>query len=188
MTAPARTIAPRLPARAPSDAMQSAGAAGQIVTFRIGQDLFAADVRAVERVLRYQQLTPIPNVPGWVSGLLEYQKRVVPVIDMRIRFGAPPDAPTNETRVLIFNVGGASNSWVAGVVDGVLDVTPVDRSQVSPAPALFRGLAAQYIQGIVRREGRLVILLDADRFLTATDRMTLDRISGPTALLATADA
>lgn len=157
-----------------SAAPASAEGATQIVTFRIGQDLFAADVRAVERVLRHQTPTPVPNVPGWVSGVLEYLKRVVPVIDMRARFEAPTAAPTNETRVLIFNVAG---NWVGGVVDAVLDVTAVDRGQVEPSPALFRGFAAQYMHGIVRREGKLVILLDVERLLTATERVALDKIS-----------
>jgi purine-binding chemotaxis protein CheW len=175
------TVRPSAPTAAGSSVAATPTEGGaQIVTFRIGRDLFAADVRAVERVLRHQTPTPVPNVPEWVSGVLEYLKRVVPVIDMRARFEAPTDAPTNETRVLIFNVAG---SWVGGVVDAVLDVTAVDRGQVEPSPALFRGFAAQYMNGIVRREGKLVILLDVERLLTATERVALDRISesaGPT--------
>ena len=104
---------------APSAAAASAGvnpvptgadalsAVAQIVTFRIEQDLFAADVRAVERVLRLTAVTPVRNMPAWVTGVLEYQKRVVPVIDFRARFELPAAAPTNETRALVFNVTGS---------------------------------------------------------------------------------
>jgi purine-binding chemotaxis protein CheW len=145
-------------------------AVAQIVTFRIEQDLFAADVRAVERVLRLTAVTPVRNMPAWVTGVLEYQKRVVPVIDFRARFELPATAPTNETRALVFNVGG---SWVAAVVDAVLDVSALERGKLEPPPPLFRGLAAEYLRGIVHRDGKLVMLLDADRLLSATERLAL---------------
>jgi purine-binding chemotaxis protein CheW len=155
-----------------SEARGSAAIA-QIVTFRINQDLFAADVRAVERVLRYQPATPVRNVPAWITGVLEYQKRVVPMLDLRARFEMPPAATTNETRVLIFN---ASGNWVAGVVDAVLDVSVLDRARLEPPPPLFRGLAGEYLHGIVRRDAQLVMLLDADRILSATERLVLESV------------
>jgi purine-binding chemotaxis protein CheW len=149
-------------------------AVAQIVTFRIEQDLFAADVRAVERVLRLTAVTPVRNMPAWVTGVLEYQKRVVPVIDFRARFELPAAAPTNETRVLVFNVHG---SWVAAVVDAVLDVSALERGKLEPPPPLFRGLAAEYLRGIVHRDGKLVMLLDADRLLSATERLALNALT-----------
>jgi purine-binding chemotaxis protein CheW len=157
---------------------------GQIVTFRIGPDLFAADVRAVERVLRYQAPTPVPNVPSWVCGVVEYLRRVVPVIDLRSRFGLAREAPARDTRTIVFNAAG---SWIAGVVDAVLDVTILERGRLEPPPPLFRGLATEYLQGIVRREGQLVILLDADHLLSATERLTLERVSGGEPVPAMAD-
>ena len=146
----------------------------QIVTFRIEQDLFAADVRAVERVLRPTAITPVRNMPPWISGVLEYQKRVVPVIDFRARFELPAAAPTNETRVLVFNVTG---SWVAAVVDAVLDVSALEPGRLEAPPPLLRGLAADYLRGIVRRDGKLVMLLDADRLLSATERLALGELT-----------
>ncbi len=152
----------------------AAHAVAQIVTFRIEQDLFAADVRAVERVLRLTAVTPVRNMPAWVTGVLEYQKRVVPVIDFRARFELPAAAPTNETRALVFNAHG---SWVAAVVDAVLDVSALDRGNLEPPPPLFRGLAAEYLRGIVHRDGKLVMLLDADRLLSATERLALSALT-----------
>jgi purine-binding chemotaxis protein CheW len=154
--------------------VEAPSAVAQIVTFRIEQDLFAADVRAVERVLRLTAVTPVRNMPAWVVGVLEYQKRVVPVIDFRARFELPAAAPTNETRALVFNVHG---SWVAAVVDAVLDVSALERGKLEPPPPLFRGLAADYLRGIVRRDGKLVMLLDADRLLSATERLALNALT-----------
>ena len=145
----------------------------QIVTFRLAGDLFAADIHGVERVLRRQDTTPVPNVPDWITGVIEYQKRVVPVIDLRARFEMDVVEPTNETRVLVFNAG---DQWIAGVVDAVLDVAAVDRTTVQPPPELFRGLAGEYLKGIVRRDSKLVMLLDVTKLLTATERLALELV------------
>ena len=145
----------------------------QIVTFRLAGDLFAADIHGVERVLRRQDTTPVPNVPDWITGVIEYQKRVVPVIDLRARFEMDRAEATNETRVLVFN---AADQWIAGVVDAVLDVAAVDQTAVQPPPELFRGLAGEYLKGIVRRENKLVMLLDVTKLLTATERLALELV------------
>ncbi len=143
----------------------------QIVTFRIGADLFAADVRAVERVLRYQPATPLPEVPPWVAGVLEYQQRVVPVIDLRVRFEVAGASPSPDTRIIVFNTNAA---WTAGVVDAVLDVSSIERNRLEAPPPLLNGLSAEYLHGIVRREGQLVLLLNANRVLSSTDERLLE--------------
>ena len=147
----------------------------QIVTFRLGEDLFAADIFSVERVLRYREPSSVPNSPPWLEGVTEYQSRVVPVVNLRARFGLPMVPAVNETRMLILSTDG---TWVAAVVDAVLDVSTLDPKKLAPPPPIFRGLAGEYLQGIVRRDERLVILLDVARILTADEKMTLLRATG----------
>ena len=144
----------------------------QIVTFRLGEDLFAADIFSIERVLRWQEPTPIPNVPAWIEGVLEYQGRVVPVINLRRRFEMPAREAASDTRILVFNTGG---EWIAATVDAVLDVSGLDLARVAPPPPLFRGLAGEYLKGIVRRETRLVLFLDVDRLLSTNERLVLEQ-------------
>jgi purine-binding chemotaxis protein CheW len=144
----------------------------QIVTFRIGTELFAADVRAVERVLRYQTSTPLPDVPAWIVGVLEYQQRVVPVIDLRLRFGLSVAAVTGDTRIIVFNTAAG---WTAGIVDAVLDVSAIESGRLEAPPPLLHGLAAVYLHGIARRDGQLVLLLNADRVLSSTDQSILQQ-------------
>lgn len=144
----------------------------KIVTFRLAEDLFAADIYSVERVLRYQTPTPVPNVPEWIDGVIDYQGRVVPLINLRRRFELPPAPPGGETRILVFNAGG---EWIGGVVDSVLDVAPLEAGKLAPPPPLFRGLAAEYLLGVVRRDQRLVIFLDVARLLSTSDRLVLER-------------
>ena len=144
----------------------------KIVTFRLGDDLFAADIYSVERVLRYQQTTPVPNVPEWIEGVIDYQNRVVPVINLRRRFEMPAAPIGGDTRILIFNVAG---EWIGGIVDAVLDVASLDAGKLAPPPPIFRGLAGEYLLGIVRREQRLVVFLDVGRLLSTSERLVLER-------------
>ena len=149
-----------------------AAGGNQIVTFRLGDDLFAADINDVERVLRSAEPTPVPNVPPWVQGVIEYRSRVVPVIDLRLRFELP-EVPTNAaTRMMVFASNG---EWIAAVVDAVLEVVSMGNATLAPPPPLFDGMAADFLKGILRRGDRLVIVLDVDRLLATRDRLAFDR-------------
>jgi purine-binding chemotaxis protein CheW len=144
----------------------------QIVAFRLGTDQFAADVFSVERVLRYVAPRAIPDVPAWLAGVVDYQGRVVPVIDLRARFELPPRAPQPETRILVLHVDG---EWIGMIVDAVTEVAAVDPAAVQPPPPLFRGLAGAYLRGVVRRGDALVVVLDTTRLLGTTERIVLEQ-------------
>ena len=143
----------------------------KIVTFALGDDFFAADIFLVERVLRYQVPTSIPNVPSWILGVIEYQNRVVPVVDLRARFEMTPSQVKSSTRILIFQSEG---EWVGAVVDAVVEVSAVEKNQMAPPPPLFRGLAGEYLRGILRRPDRLVVVLDVSRLLSSNERLILE--------------
>ena len=146
--------------------------ATKLVTFRLADDLFAADIFAVERVLRYQAPRALPDVPPWIEGVIEYQQRVIPVVNLRRRFELPERAPAPETRIVVLN---ARSEWIGIVVDSVVEVSTVEAGMIAAAPSFFRGLAGEYLKGIVRRaEGaRLVIVLDVEQLLSATERIAL---------------
>ena len=144
----------------------------QIVTFRLGDDLFAADIFSVERVLRHRTPTPIPNVPAWIDGVIDYQGRVVPVVNLRRRFELPEAPLPPDARILVLVV---DDQWIAATVDGVLDVSALDADKLAPPPPLFRGLAGDYLRGVVRRGERLVVFLDIPRLLSTSERIVLDR-------------
>ena len=150
----------------------------KLVTFRLGDDHFAADVHAVERVLRYAAPTSVPDMPEYIEGVMDYLGRVVPLVNLRRRFELPVMPPGPETRTLILNVSG---ELIGVVVDSVTEVAPFDPARVAPPPKLFRGLAAEYLKGIVRHGDRLVIYLDVEQLLSTTERIALQR-SGTEAL------
>jgi purine-binding chemotaxis protein CheW len=144
----------------------------KLVTFRLGEDLFAADIFSVERVLRYTTPTSVPDMPDYIEGVIDYQGRVVPIVNLRRRFEMAALEVRNETRILILHSGG---EWIGVVVDAVTAVTAFDPATVAPPPNLFRGLAGEYLKGIVRMGEKLVIFLDVARLLSSSDRIALDR-------------
>lgn len=144
--------------------------ADKLVTFRLGEDYFAADIFSVERVLRYTVPTSVPDMPAYIEGVMDYQKRVVPIVNLRLRFEMPAMEVKGETRTLVLNVAG---EWIGVVVDAVTEVASFSRADVAPPPALFRGLAGEYLKGILRRGERLVIFLDVDKLLSSNERIAL---------------
>jgi len=144
--------------------------ADKLVMFRIGEDHFAADIVAVERVLRYVAPTGIPDMPPYIEGVMDYQGRVVPVVNLRRRFELAAAPAGAETRILVLNVSG---EWIGIVVDGVTEVAAFDQAALSAPPKFFRGLAREYLKGIIRRDDRLLIYLDVEYLLSSTERIAL---------------
>ena len=136
----------------------------RLVTFRLGEHLFAAEIQAVQRVLRYEPPRALPDMPDWVEGVVDYHGTMVPVIDMRRRFGLSATAPGATAR---FIVCAATAGMAAMLVDAVLDVKPVQPSDVLDPPELFRGLTGEYLKGLTRRSGQLVVVLDIENLLAS---------------------
>ncbi len=136
----------------------------RLVTFRLGQHLFAAEIHAVQRVLRHEPPRALPDMPDWMEGVVDYQGTVVPVIDMRRRFGLPATTPGPQSRLMVCS---ASGGQVAMLVDAVLDVKPVSPGDVMDPPELFRGLAGEYLKGLTRRQQQLVVVLDVESLLSS---------------------
>jgi purine-binding chemotaxis protein CheW len=145
----------------------------KLVTFRLGSDLFAANVHSVERVLRFVAPATVPDVPRWIEGVLPYRDVVIPVVDMRRRIGLAATENTIETRILVL---GAADGWVGAIVDAVHEVAVVPAASVAPPPPLFRGLSEQFVRGIAKIAEQVVVVLDVDRVLSSADRIEFERM------------
>jgi purine-binding chemotaxis protein CheW len=142
----------------------------QVVVFRVGGQAFAFNVFHVQRILRYDTPAPLPKAPPFLEGVQTVQGAVVPVIDLRKRFEL--DAPRREeTRTIVLDAEGLV---VAVVVDAVQEVLRVPAETVTPPPAVVRGLAAEYIQGIITLAKRTIILLQPAKLLTSAERIQLE--------------
>ncbi|MEO6444702.1 MAG: chemotaxis protein CheW [Gemmatimonadaceae bacterium] len=142
----------------------------RFVTFRVGSALYAVDIARVERVLRQEPTSPVPDMPPWMDGVLAYQDRILPVVDLRIRFGTPPSSCAGQGRLLVISMG---TQWVAAAVDQVLDVRAIAAADIAPPPEMVVGLAGEFLRGVASRDGELVLILDFERILLASDRKSL---------------
>jgi purine-binding chemotaxis protein CheW len=141
----------------------------QLVAFRVGSQEFALEILQVERILRYERPAPLPRSPDFLEGVVTYDGIPVPVVDLRKRLELP--APIDEhTRLMVLAL---EDQRVAVIVDEVREVLRVDSTTIIAPPPIVRGLAAAYIAGLVTRGERMLILLQAARLLSSTERLAL---------------
>jgi purine-binding chemotaxis protein CheW len=141
----------------------------QVVTFRVGPQEFAFDILQIERILRYQAPAPLPQAPEFLEGVVPYADGAVPVVDLRKRLQLA--APIREeTRLMVLDLG---DQRVGVLVDEVCEVLRVDSTTIAPPAPVVRGLAAAYIAGIITRPGRTIIILNARKLLSSTERLAL---------------
>jgi purine-binding chemotaxis protein CheW len=146
----------------------------QLVSFRVGSQEFAFDILQVERILRHVVPAPLPKAPEFLEGIVPYEGGAVPVIDLRKRFEL--EAPIREeTRLMIVNLG---DQRVGVLVDEVREVMRVDSTTISAPGPMVSGLAAAYIAGIVTRPERTIIILNARKLLSSTERLALSTLEG----------
>lgn len=144
----------------------------QLVTFRVGGQELAFDILQVERILRHVAPSPLPKAPGFLEGVVPYEGGAVPVVDLRKRLEV--DAPIREeTRLMVVDLG---DQRVGVLVDEVREVLRVDSTTIAAPGPMVSGLAAAYIAGIVSRPERTIIILNARKLLSSTERMALSAL------------
>jgi purine-binding chemotaxis protein CheW len=141
----------------------------QVVTFRVGSQEFAFDILQIERILRYEPPSPLPRAPEFLEGVVPYAGGAVPVVDLRKRFEL--EAPIrDETRLMIVDLG---EHRVGVLVDEVREVLRVDSRTIAAPGPVVRGLAPAHTSGLVTRPGRMIIILNARKLLSSTERLAL---------------
>lgn len=132
----------------------------QYLTFTLGEEEYGVEILRVQEIKGYSSVTPIPNSPAWVKGVINLRGTVVPVFDMRQKFRMEAREYDRFTVIVVVNVG---TRVVGLIVDSVSDVLDFDVDAIEPAPDLGAMVDTTTIQGIARNGDRLVTLLDIDR-------------------------
>ena len=137
--------------------------AGEFLSFRLGQEEYAIDILRVREIRAHEQATRMPGAPDFVKGVINLRGTIVPIVDLRLRFGfdAGHDA---STVTIILSIAGRE----AGiVVDAVSDVVALAAEQVRPAPELRSVVEDGFIRGIAPVDGRMLIVLDIERLMAS---------------------
>ena len=138
----------------------------QLVTFSTGDEEFGVDILRVQEIIRTMAITKVPKAPEFVEGVINLRGKVIPIIDLRRRFGLQSKAHDKHTRIIVIEI----NTMIVGfVVDSVSEVLRIPTSTVEPPPPVVAGLESEYISGVGKLEDRLLILLDLDRLLSRAD-------------------
>ncbi|ABK17334.1 CheW protein [Syntrophobacter fumaroxidans MPOB] len=146
----------------------------QLVSFRIGEEEFGVDILMVQEIIRLPTITPIPNAPESILGMINLRGKIIPIIDLRQRLrirGNMPTANDRRTRILIVEMAGHVTGFI---VDSVSEVMKVEVSQIEPTPHLVvSSIDAVYIQGVIKLPNRLIILLDFRQILKPQEEREL---------------
>lgn len=153
--------------------MSVATARTQLVTFQAAEELFAVDIFAVERVLRFQAPRMLPNTAPWLRGVIDHGGRTIPVVDLRERLALPGAAADERSRILVITAG---DTLVGMTVDAVHEVVTVPAGAIEAPPTIYRGLAKEYLQGVVRLGDQLFVVLEVAHLLTSTERIEMERV------------
>lgn len=139
----------------------------QLVSFVIESEEFGIDILKVQEIIRPVEITRVPNAPTFIEGVINLRGRIVPVVDLRKRFGLPERERDQNTRIVVVEL----NDRVVGfMMDAVKEVIRVDRSVIEPPPDLAIGIDTHYIKGVAKLEDRLLILLELEEVLTADEK------------------
>jgi purine-binding chemotaxis protein CheW len=148
-----------------------AGASVQLVSFSLAREEYGIEITKVQEIILLGEITRVPQTPDFIKGLINLRSTVIPVVDLRLRFGLPAAEPTDETRIMVVNVGGKT---LGMIVDAVSEVLRISQDQIVPPPPTVAGLGREYLTGLVKLDNRLLILLDVDAILTDDETAAVD--------------
>jgi len=136
----------------------------QFVSFRLQEEEFGVSIQQVQEIIWLPEITRVPRAPYFVEGIVNLRGSVLPVVDMRKRFGMPEAKPTDSTSIVVVDV---DNRKTGVIVDSVSEVLRISRDAIEPPPAVMGGVDTSFVKGVGKLEGgkRMVIILDLDRTL-----------------------
>ena len=138
----------------------------QLVIFDLAEETYGVDIGSVREIIRIQEITKVPRTPEFVEGVINLRGKVIPVIDLRKRFGFGQADATKDTRIVVVDIG---DNDIGVVVDAVTEVLRLAADAVEPPTGLITTTDSDYLLGIAKLESRLIILLDLQKALLNLD-------------------
>jgi purine-binding chemotaxis protein CheW len=146
--------------------------AGKYLTFGLGNEEFAIQVLRVREIMGVQQITAVPQTPGYVKGVINLRGKVIPVVDLRLKFGLPEIEYTQRTCIIVVQIESGSGKVQIGViVDAVSEVLTLQSGEIENTPDFGSGVATPYLLGMAKIKGKVKILLDIDKVLAVEDML-----------------
>ncbi|MEN6356155.1 MAG: chemotaxis protein CheW [Armatimonadota bacterium] len=138
----------------------------ELVVFELAGECYGVDISTVSTIIRMQEITTIPMASEYVDGVINLRGSIIPVINLRKRFGLPPGEQTKASRIMVVEAGG---QMIGMIVDAVVETLMLPAGAVQPPLSVISSIEADYLRGVGQQENRLVILVDLDKVLTLKD-------------------
>ncbi len=145
--------------------------AGEYLTFVLGEEEYGLDILKVQEIRGYDAVTQIANTPDFIKGVVNLRGKIVPIVDLRIKFDLGKVEYNEFTVVIILNLGGRV---VGIVVDGVSDVTALKEDQLRDVPSLVTNIDTKYIVGLATVEEQMLILVDIEKLMNSEEMALVD--------------
>ncbi|MGQ9778465.1 MAG: chemotaxis protein CheW [Bacillota bacterium] len=145
----------------------------QLLVFKLGEEEYAVDILQARGIEHLDQgITRVPKAPSFVEGVINLRGEIVPIVDLRKRFGLEVRPIGYDTRVIVVEVAG---NLVGMIVDAIVEVLRVPSSSIEPAPEITKGVDAYYLAGVVKLENRLIVLFNLERALSPQEAQELSQ-------------
>ena len=150
----------------------------QFLAFKLADEVFAFDISKVREVLEFNVVTKVPQTPEMMKGVINLRGSVVPVIDMRIKFGMGETEKTVNTVIIIIEVELDNESTMIGaLVDSVKEVMDLDAEHIEPPPSIGTGLNTEFIKGMGKQDGQFIIILEIEKVFSSDELEMVQKIT-----------
>jgi purine-binding chemotaxis protein CheW len=153
------------------------GLAGKYLTFRLGEEDYGLEILKVQEIIGMQEITSIPRTPEFLKGVINLRGKVIPVVDLRLKFGMAEAEVSRKTCIIVVQVGQETGNVIMGiVVDEVSEVLEISGGEIEPAPSFGARLDTNFILGMAKIEKAVKILLDLEKILSQDELAAVTRI------------
>ncbi len=145
------------------------------LSFKLGKEAFAASANNVVNILELKPITKVPHAPEYMSGVINLRGQVLPVIDMRVKFGMTPTEPTVDTCIIVLNLKIENEEVKLGIlVDAVSEVLELEENQIEPSPSIGTKYKAEFIKGMWKKDESFIMLLNLDLIFTKDEIIAVE--------------
>jgi len=151
---------------------------GKYLTFTLAEEEYGTGILKIKEIIGMMPITPVPQTPEFVKGVINLRGKVIPVVDLRLRFGMEEIGYTERTCIIVVEISGENGTVQTGiVVDSVSEVMNIKGADIEDSPSFGTNLDTDYILGMAKMEGGVKILLDIDQVLSADEIAELKKAS-----------
>jgi purine-binding chemotaxis protein CheW len=151
----------------------------QLVGFRIGSETYGVRIGSVREIVRVPEITAVPNAPELIEGVINLRGKIIPVMDLRKRFGSSAIQPDKKNRILVVEL---DNRLLGLIVSSASEVLKIPPSDIEQPGSVFAEGESSYVTGVGKLKGRLIILLDIARLLRQPEYKKLEEVAEPVAM------